>query len=330
MCAVELPELADAVWRPLSAEDAEAMSALQQACFAVDGGYRITAVEMREEFDRFGADAPTCSIGAFTPGERLLAFGWAQVPDSGVTEHRGFVWMEVDPEYRGAVEDGLLAWVEHAGGCRLRLFADGFPTAMYRYEVYDWMADTIALMERHGYEIARYFTESIRDLSLPIEDRPLPDGLIVRPWSPSAEADALAVRNAAFADHWGSQPIEADAWRSYNAGEFFEADTSWVAYDGSTPVAYVKSAKYPHDFDDRGRTESWIEGVGTVQSHRGNGIASALITRALLGFRADNMEYACLGVDSENPTGANQTYERLGFAPEKRTLAFRKPVEAVS
>ena len=52
---------------------------------------------------------------------------------------------------------------------------------------------------------------------------------------------------------------------------------------------------------------------------------SALSTMALVGFRDDDMEYACLGVDSENPTGANQIYERLGFAPEKRTMAFRKP-----
>ena len=49
---------------------------------------------------------------------------------------------------------------------------------------------------------------------------------------------------------------------------------------------------------------------------------------ALLGFREDGMEYACLGVDSENPTGANRIYERLGFVPEKRTMAFRKPTEA--
>lgn len=326
MADIELPGIANAVWRPLSADDAEAMSALQQACFVEDGGYRITAVEMREEFDRFGDDAPLCSIGAFTPEGRLLAFGWAQVPDSGVTEHRGFIWIEVDLAFRGTVEDGLLAWVEDAGGRRLRLFHDGIPTAMYRYEVYDWMTDTIALMERHDYEIVRYFTENIRDLSLPLEDCALREGLVVRSWSPHAEADALTVHNAAFADHWGSQPIEVDTWRSYNAGEFFEADTSWVAYDGSTPVGYVKSAKYPHDFEDRGRTESWIEGVGTLQSHRGKGIASALITMALLGFREDGMEYACLGVDSENPTGANRIYERLGFAPEKRTMAFRKPI----
>jgi len=330
MSGLELPGLADGVWRPLVVDDADAMSTLQQRCFAVDGGYRITSGEMREEFDRFGEHAPACSIGAFTPDGRLLAFGWAQVPERGVTEHRGFVWMEIDPEYRGTIEDALLDWVEHAGSRRLALFDDGVPTAMYRYEVYDWMADTIALMERHGYEAVRYFTENVRDLSLPIDERPLAEGLVATPWSEQTEADALVVHNAAFADHWGSQPIEVDAWKSYNAGEFFEPDTSWVVYEGATPVAYVKSGTYPHDFEDRGRSESWIEGIGTVRDHRGRGIASALITMALQGYRDGGMEYACLAVDSESPTGANRIYERLGFVPEKRTMAFRKAIEPVS
>jgi ribosomal protein S18 acetylase RimI-like enzyme len=100
-----------------------------------------------------------------------------------------------------------------------------------------------------------------------------------------------------------------------------------VVYDGGTPVAYVQCSRYPHDWEDRGRTEAWIEGIGTIASYRGRGIASALITMAMLAFRTDGMEYAILGVDSENPTGANRIYERLGFVPERRMVSFRKPVD---
>lgn len=327
MTARELIGFADAAWRPLRVDDSEAMSALQQRCFLVDGGYRITPVEMREEFDRFGEHAEMDSIGAFDPSERLLVLGWAQVPEGGKTEHRGLIWIEIDPEHRGVVDDAVLEWVEEAATNRLRAFEDGVPLGLYRYGVYEAMADTITLMEHHGYEIARYFTDNLRDLSLPIDDYPLDPALVARGWSPEVEADALIVHNEAFADHWGSQPIEPHIWASFNAGEFFEPDTSWVVYDGSTPVSYVMSAKYPHDFADRGQTEAWIEGVGTVRSHRGRGIASALITMAIRGFRDRGLQFARLGVDSENPTGANQIYERLGFAPEERTMTFKKAVE---
>ena len=101
---------------------------------------------------------------------------------------------------------------------------------------------------------------------------------------------------------------------------------SWVVYDGDTPVAYVQCSKSPHDWADKGRTEAWGEGLGTIESHRGRGIASALITMVLRAFRDDGMEYAILGVDSENPSGANRMYERFGIVPERRMITFRKPV----
>lgn len=324
----QFPAFADATWRPLRADDAEVMSLLQQRCFAVDGGHRITPVEMREEFDRFGEHADSDSIGAFDSSGRLLALAWAQVPRSGSTEHRGFIWMEIDPDHRGVVDDALLEFVEDAATNRLRSFDDNVPLRLYRYGVYDQMTDAIALMKRHGYVISRYFTDNLRDLSLPIDDRPLDPALVARPWSPAVEADALLVHNEAFADHWGSQPIAAHIWASYNAGEFFLPGTSWVAYDGPKPVSYVMTAMYPHDFADRGRTEAWVEGVGTLRSHRKRGIASALITMVIRGFRNQGLQFARLGVDSENPTGANAIYERLGFFPEERTMTFTKSVSA--
>jgi ribosomal protein S18 acetylase RimI-like enzyme len=321
-----LPEISGIVWRPLVPGDAEAMADLHNACFEVDRTYRITPGEMSDEFDRFGDHADTNSIGAFTASGDLLALGWCQVPRSGETEHRAFIWPLVHPKIRGSVEDDLVDWIEAVGVERLSAFEDDLPTAMYRYEVYDTMVDEIALFERHEFKRSRYFTENLRDLSRPVEDSPLTGGLIARSWSEGIAADALAVHNVAFADHWGSQPIDAKQWATYHANEFFQPQTSWVVYDGDTPVAYVQCSKYPHDWEDRDRTEAWIDGIGTIESHRGRGIASALITMALRAFREDGLEYAILGVDSENQTGANRLYERLGFVPERRMVAFRKPV----
>jgi ribosomal protein S18 acetylase RimI-like enzyme len=38
------------------------------------------------------------------------------------------------------------------------------------------------------------------------------------------------------------------------------------------------------------------------------------------------MEFAVLGVDSENPSGAYHIYEALGFVPERRSVAYIKKV----
>lgn len=324
MSDTSLPDVDGAAWRPLTPGDAAAMSALQQACFEVDGGYRITPSEMRDEFDLYGEHADTDSIGAFTADGELVAMAWNQASSSAATEHRFFIFLFVHPDRRGrGVEDTLLEWIARRARARSADVADGLPSSLYRYGVYETMTDDLALMGRHGYVPARYFTENARDLAQPIPDHSLPASLQARSWSEAVSADGLAVHNASFMDHWGSQPTTAHAWKTLE-NEFFLPGASWVVYDGERPVAYLKSSQYPHDFVDRGRTEAWIEGIGTARSHRGRGIASALLTMALLAFRDDGMEFACLGVDAESPTGANRLYERLGFVPEKRWMAFRK------
>lgn len=323
----DLPDVPGAAWRPLVPGDAEAMADLHNACSKVDRTYLMTPGEMGEEFDRYGDQAESGSVGAFRPDGELLALGWAQVSKTGRTEHRVFVWLLVHPSIRGRVEDDLVPWIEEKGANRLDEFDDDLPRALYRYDIYEWMTDQQAVMERHGYERVRYFTESLRDLALPIDDALLEEGLASRPWSDDTVEDSLEVHNAAFEDHWGSQPFTLDHWKSFHSGEFFLSQMSWVVYDQDLPVAYMSCSKYPHDWEDRGRTEAWIEGIGTTRSHRGRGIASALITVALHAFRDEGLQYACLGVDSESPTGANRIYERLGFVPEKRMITFRKPLD---
>ncbi len=321
-----LPRISGVSWRPLVPDDAVAMADLHNACNAVDRTFLTTPGEMAEEFDRFGEDANTDSIGAFGRNGEMLALGWSLVPKTGRTEHRAFVWLLVHPGVRGRVEDELVHWIEAVGTNRLRSFDGELPCSLYRYDIYEWMTDEQDLFERHGYDRVRYFTENLRDLSLPIEDAPLDDHWTALRWSKETVADSLEVHNAAFEDHWGSQPFGLDHWESFHAGDFFLPDTSWVIYDQEAPVAYMSCSKYPHDWADRGRTEAWIEGIGTIRSHRGRGIASALITMALRDFKSDGMEYAVLGVDSESPTGANRLYERLGFVPEKRMITYRKSV----
>ena len=56
------------------------------------------------------------------------------------------------------------------------------------------------------------------------------------------------------------------------------------------------------------------------------GVASALIVASLRELRDRDMEIGALGVDSDNPTGALGVYERLGFRPDKRSAAYRKPL----
>jgi mycothiol synthase len=324
---VVLPSMPGSSWRDLRASDAEAIARLVDACFAVDGGYRISAGEVAEEFDVAEDDHRFDTVAAVAGSGEVLAMAWCQVPHASGTKWRVLPWVAVHPSCRREdVEDRLFDWVEARGRVRLSGVDDQLPK-VFRTSAYEWRSDRIALLEARGYSRARYFDEMARPLATPpVID--VPDGINLRSWTPTTAEDARNVHNEAFSDHWGSVPWSVERWSGFQ-GESFMADASWVAYDGSSAVGYLMSGRYPHDFEHRGRSEAWIEGLGTVASHRGRGIGSALISAALQRFEETGNEYACIGVDSENPSGAHAIYGRLGFVVERREIVFVKDADAV-
>lgn len=69
-----------------------------------------------------------------------------------------------------------------------------------------------------------------------------------------------------------------------------------------------------------------IQNVGVTMPHRGNGLGSALLTQALLGFKTVGCQRVQLEVTVQN-TGAVRLYERLGF---KRVETLFKIAEVVT
>jgi mycothiol synthase len=80
--------------------------------------------------------------------------------------------------------------------------------------------------------------------------------------------------------------------------------------------------KVRHQSLERGYTEV----IGVCRSWRKRGVAGALIARSLQAQKAEGMTESALGVDSENPSGANRLYEECGFHAVKRTIVLSKPL----
>ena len=57
------------------------------------------------------------------------------------------------------------------------------------------------------------------------------------------------------------------------------------------------------------------------------GLARALIARSFRVLKERGMTEAALGVDAQNPNGALQLYESMGFRVAKRHTIFRKPLD---
>jgi len=320
------PTLPGITWRPARKEDAAAIVALQDVCFETDGGWREVESEILDRWTSDYCIVEDDSLVGVTDDGDVVVSVWSNVPSIAETKWRGFHDNYVHPDRRTPeIRDFVMHWWE--ARCRQRFDDnhDDLPQFLWQ-DAYDWQTDRIEFIEEHGYTPMRYYDELLADLSRAIPDRSLPEDLAVQSWETASLDDSRAVHNSAFLDHWGSQPISEKRW-AQNAGDFLLREASFVVYDDGEPVAYLMAAAFPHDFADKGRREAWIEGLGTVRSHRKQGIGTALVTRAMGEFVALDMEFAVLGVDSENSTGAYALYEALGFVHDRRSIAYVKQVQ---
>lgn len=178
-------------------------------------------------------------------------------------------------------------------------------------------------MQRSGFEPARYFTTLECGLADPTPDSPLPGGVTIVPFHAELSEVVRAAKNAAFADHWGSQPTGQEAWESMQRLPSFRRELCRIALVDDAVVGFVISEINEDDWVRQGSRSGYISLVGTVRSWRGRGLAGALLAQVLQAYRAAGLERAVLDVDAENPTGALGVYRRLGFEATAREVSYR-------
>jgi mycothiol synthase len=185
-------------------------------------------------------------------------------------------------------------------------------------------AGAVALYESEGYSIVRYGFMMVRDLTEPIPELPLPDGLEVRP---VVAADHRRIWDAdaeAFRDHWNAgERTDAD-FEGWFASP--ELDTSlWrVAWEDSEVAGSVMNFIYPAENETLGVRRGWLDHVSVRRPWRRRGLASALIAESLSALRDAGMTEAALGVDAENLSGALRVYENIGFRRARTDVSYRK------
>jgi mycothiol synthase len=182
----------------------------------------------------------------------------------------------------------------------------------------------VALYESEGYAIVRYGFMMIRDLTEPIPELPLPDGLEVRPVQPVDHRRIWDADVEAFRDHWDAgERTDAD-FEGWFASPELDTGLWRVAWDGGEVAGSVMNFIYPAENETLGEQRGWLDHVSVRRPWRRRGLASALIAASMLALRDAGMTGAALGVDAENPSGALRVYENLGFRRTRTGVAYRK------
>lgn len=155
----------------------------------------------------------------------------------------------------------------------------------------------------------------------------LPDGYFWVPWEPGLLAQHAEVKFTSFSE-------EIDAQVFPNLGDRqgclllmneiarrpgFRPESTWLIASGTSFCGTVQG------INDRTGLGA-IQNLGVVPLYRGNGLGSALLLKALEGFRNSGLKRAFLEVTAQNE-GAVRIYRRLGFRSRK---TIYKAVETFS
>ena len=237
-------------------------------------------------------------------------------------------WVRQDRRRQG-IGRALLAWAERNAATRVVHGGSPAPDLpqFLGLGALENIPAALAFLASTDYRPIRYGFQMWRPLDQPIPEIPLPEGIELRPVRDADHRKIWDADNEAFLDHW--EPRRKDDSDFEATFSYPDLDTSmWrVAWDGDEVVGSVQNHIFHAENERTGIKLGWLEHVSVRKPWRGRGVAKALIVSSMLAHRDRGMEYAALGVDGENPTGALALYEGLGFRPHRKWINHRKPLD---
>ncbi len=248
---------------------------------------------------------------------------WEQEVD-GPRVYRMFCFL--DPAYMArGIGAALVEW----DMSRLREIAAEHadaPEKFFETWLNDNNAAAAALIRGAGFEPITYSATMVRPTVDDLPDHRLPDGLEIRP---VRDEDLRTIWEAdveAFRDHWGfSEPTEESYQRFLTYP--YNDPTLWkIAWDEEGVAGQVKSFIDTAQNDEYQRKRGWTEAISTSRRWRRRGVAKALIVESIRELAARGMTEVALGVHTENPNGAYQLYESLGYEVTQTWTTYRKPL----
>jgi mycothiol synthase len=314
--------------RSLATMDIPAVAELIAAVNAFDDvPYFPTVESLAVDWQPAPTFDPELDVQLCFDGERLVGaaqHNWRQ-RDAKVV-HSIEIWVRPEARRRG-IGTRLLAWGEQRARTAV---AEGNGGRTDLPHVLSLGAPShvtpgVAFCEARGYVAVRYGFLMRRDLSEPIPDAPMPDGLELRPVVAADHRRIWEADVEAFRDHWeAGVRTEAD-FEHFFANPDLDVSMWQVAWEGDEVAGSIVNTIYPEENAQVGLEVGWLDHVSVRRPWRGRGLASALIVRSLAVLRDRGMAFAALGVDAENPTGALGLYERFGFRRHQQWVTFRKP-----
>jgi GNAT superfamily N-acetyltransferase len=267
-------------------EDLARFCDVYEACRKVDGfSWIVTLEELQNEFQHLqNLDVDRDIVVVEHEGEVIgyTKQSWVTELDNTIAyRHQQFL----RPERRGhGIRRAMLHYCED----RALQVASDRPKGM-KHQMSTWLCeeekDLIAMLGQEGHAPARYFYEMVRDLREPIEDRPLPQGLEVRPVPEEDHRKVFFAANEALKDHWAGREWTEEDYQEFMNDPIIDPALWVVAYDGDQVAGTVLNWVHHEENLRLGRKWGYTEIITVRRPYRGKGLAKALITMSMPGRR---------------------------------------------
>lgn len=289
---------------------------------------RVDAAMLDVTYARLQRSDPHLDVALIEDGTgALAAYARTEHEDLATGTRDCIVFSPITPEHAHAPLFHAIVRAEHAHLAHLATEA-----ADARYRAWAWhpgpdqpAVDDAAWLEELGYTAQQWGATLVRPHLDEIPERPLPDGVEVRPVTEDQVRTIIEAHHEAFRGEWDfSEATENDIMSMI---EDPRRDISlWqVAWAGNTVVGQVKPFIDRAENDEHGRSRAYTEFISTHRDWRNRGIAGALLARALRAVRDHGMTEAALGVDTNNPGGAFHLYTSLGFVLQSYEAVYFRP-----
>ncbi|MBV7363756.1 GNAT family N-acetyltransferase [Actinomycetaceae bacterium TAE3-ERU4] len=168
-----------------------------------------------------------------------------------------------------------------------------------------------------GYTPERTFDVMYADLNSPLVSYPLAEGYLFAPWPTGKKLEEVRdLHLGAFEDHWGDRTQYLSWWEDALAN--LDARWSSIVLDSKGEIAgYCAIARPVTKWMLTGVKELYAELIGVNRKHRGQGLARAMLSKAVFAAREDGMERFGLDVDIDNPSSAAKIYASIGFETQR-------------
>jgi mycothiol synthase len=323
-----LPAMSEFEFRALYRADLPALFELLLTIEQADDRNLVqTLADLEREFNDPWSNPETDALAAFTPEGQLVGLARTFQNPQPEDEVRCWLMVEVDPAWRtSGLEEALVDWAEERGRQRL-LLTSGESVRVLRSGLQDTQRVRQMQLEQRGFSSVRYFYRMQRDLKEPIAPVQLPGDLALRVYTPELDGAVHAAFNEAFRDHWSFDPITAEEWQLFVVGRTsFRPDLTYVVMAGEEVAGFTINGISPEENARHGRSEGWVEELAVRRPWRKRGVATALLCASMHAFKAEGLQHAMLGVDTQNLCGALRVYESVGFKSIKRYITFAKAV----